>query len=233
MGRFRKVFFVLAGMSIISCKKTDYVLYPIENICDSVVLQNTYFNQYKLIHKSDVLEAEIIKDQDSIKIFQINNGNETHNKILLDKDGSASWGGVTGVSYIVKKINDVEKPSISDSRWSMMESCDDEYKKFNHLKINKQSNTFVVETNLGFEYIFTYKTQDSINYKLYLNTAKLIGDTLHQNLRKYNSEFVTAEAKVLSKHLMKIKLHGYKPIDTQEINFIGGKGPETVYFYKK
>jgi len=233
MKYLHKGFFIIAALSILSCKKEDYVLYPIDNACDSLSVKHTYFNSYTVTNKYRTVDAQLIKRNDSSKILELDLGPKARiNKIIISKDTYALYPGLMdGNEFIVKKSGEKLK-AISDSEWRLLKNCNSSLERFKKFKFNKDSQLFEFEA-LGSNDVFTYKTKDSVTYQLYLKIIKP-ADFNSQKKLVYDTDFVSIEFKLLANNMIKGTFYGFKIKDDKEIQYFSNRlsGPETVYFYK-
>lgn len=213
------IFTVLLSSTIISCKKEDYVLYPIDKACDSITLKQTYLNNYTFSSKYGVCDAKIIKDKDSVKVLELDLGPDKKvNKLIIKKNKYAIYPGlIDGSEFIVKRKGDPIEP-VSDSKWSLLRNCSSQFERFRGFKFDKKSQLFRFDGLPFYNYGFTYKTKDSINYRLFI---KIIKPSAYDKYN-YDPDFVSIELKLLASNIIRARFHGMK---------LKGK-PETAYFYK-
>ncbi|UMQ42745.1 hypothetical protein MKS83_03410 [Chryseobacterium sp. Y16C] len=221
---------LLISIIVISCKKDDYVLYPIDKACDSITIKHTYFNSYKFSSKYGTADAKVIKDKDSVKILELDLGPDKKlNKLIINKNTFAVYPGlIDGNEFVVKKIGDLPKP-ISDSQWGLLKNCRSKLERFRNFEFDKSSQLFKFY-GLGYKYGFTYKTKDSINYQLFMKTLKASDFDKFD----YDPDFVSIELKLVANNIIRAKFNGMKLKNKPEITFFNSDSsdPEIVYFFK-
>ncbi|WP_415327396.1 hypothetical protein [Chryseobacterium sp. MMS23-Vi53] len=224
------IFTLLISIILISCKKDDYVLYPVDKACDSITIKHRYFNNYTFTSKYGTADAKIIKDKDSVKVLELDLGPDKRlNKLIINKNTFAIYPGlIDGNEFIVKKIGDPLKP-ISNSKWGLLKNCNSKLERFRNFEFDKESQLFRFD-RFGYNYGFTYKTKDSINYQLFMKIIK------PSNFDKfdYDPDFVSIEFKLLANNIIRAKFNGMKLKNNPEITYFSSDSsdPETVYFFK-
>lgn len=231
MNHLRKGFIILAGTLLISCKKENYVLYSVDNACDSVVINQTGRNKYQFITKGRAFDGRMIKDKDSVRIMELDRGpNSKLNKLIL-KNERAYYPGMIDVDYFIVRKTGEKDFSLSDSKWGLLPHCGSSMEFFKKFRFNKKEHLF--EFDNGYTYVFTYKTKDSLHYKLYLKTI-ITEDPETERKMVYDPDFVSAEVQLIASNMVKAQFYGMKVKDSTRIYPLDYKSdkPQNVYFYK-
>ncbi|WP_153392501.1 hypothetical protein [Chryseobacterium vaccae] len=231
MNYLRKGFIILAGILLISCKKENYVLYSVDNACDSVVINQTGRNKYQFITKGRTFDGRIIKDKDSVRIMELDRGpNSKLNKLIL-KNERAYYPGMIDVDYFIVKKTGEKDITLSDSKWALLKHCGSSMESFKKFRFNKKEHVF--EFDRGYTYVFTYKTKDSLHYKLYLKTI-ITEDLETERKMVYDPDFVSAEVQLIASNIVRAQFYGMKVKDSTLVYPFDYKSdkPQNVYFYK-
>lgn len=231
MNYLRKGFIILTGTLLISCKKENYVLYSVDNACDSVVINQTGYKKYQFISEDKAFDARIIKDKDSVRIMELDRGpNSKLNKLIL-KNERAYYPGLIDVDYFIVRKTGEKDITLSDSKWALLPHCGSSMEFFKSFTFNKKEHLF--EFDNGYTYVFTCKTKDSRHYKLYLKTIITENPEVERKM-VYDPDFVSAEVQLIASNMVKAQFYGMKVKDSTRIYPFDYKSdkPQNVYFYK-
>lgn len=225
------IFMIISGSIIISCKKENYVLYPVDKACDSIVIKQTYLNHYTFSSRYGSADARIIKDKDSIKVLELDLGPDKKlNKLIIKKNKYTIYPGlIDGNEFIVKRKGDPIK-SISGSNWELLKSCHSKFERCRGFEFDRESQLFRFEGLVSRDYGFTYKTKDSVNYQLFM---KIINRSAFDKYT-YDPDFVSIELQLLASHMIKARFYGMKLKDRPEITYFNSdtSDPQTAYYYQ-